>query len=96
MANLIQSFKRLFAPGGRISIKVLRPVFIYGQRVEAGAVIEVDAVVGSEAVATRRAAYLTDSDAEAARAGVRAELVRLAKNENFIRPSFWSRKGGSR
>lgn len=74
-----------------VNIRILRPLFLRGQRQEAGQVVQASAIDAAMAVATGRAEFVSADDLSQANAGVREETAQQCKKGGSARKSFWNR-----
>jgi hypothetical protein len=74
---------------GGIFIRVVRPMFVRGQQVDAGTVLETDAVDASMAVASGRAQFVSEDDRSNANAGVIENDARITRTTT--RTKSWIR-----
>lgn len=72
-----------------VNIKGVRPFFLRGERVEVDAVVQASPTDAAMAVATGRAAFVSQDDRERANAGVREADARACPHAS-IRSAFWS------
>lgn len=75
-----------------VSIRCIRPFFLRGDRVEAGAVVRAAPVDAACTVATGRAEYVSALDRDEANDGVRAADLLASPHAGAIRSSFWARR----
>jgi hypothetical protein len=62
-----------------IKVRCIRPILLNGERIEAGVVLELDAVGAAEAVGSSRGEYVDPADAARAQAAVAEQCERMLR-----------------
>ena len=73
-----------------VSIKVTRPMFLNGQRLEVDQVVNIKALDAVNAVSSGRALYMTETDAQAANEAQRSANTEACKPNNGVRSMYES------